>query len=79
MAIIDKLSNGRNEAIKFVDDYGSMIPEGKREVAGEELETEPSKTKTERKSPIEFINEIKNDEKNTNEQIIKGCFFYQTP
>ena len=27
MANINKLFNGRNDAIKFVDDYGSMILE----------------------------------------------------
>ena len=30
---IDKLFNGINDAIKFVDDYGSIILETKRKVA----------------------------------------------
>ena len=73
LANINMLLNGGNDAIKFVDDYGSMILEAKRKAA-EEPEPEPSKAKTKRKkSPLklreEFINEIKNDKKNINEQI----------
>ena len=33
---INKLFNRRNDAIKFVDDYGSMILEAKRKAAEEE-------------------------------------------
>ena len=67
--------NGRNEAIKFVDDYGSMILEDKIKAAEGEPEPEPSKAKRKaakpdpskakakrKKSPLEreeFINEIK--------------------
>ena len=74
------LKNKRNDAIRFVDDYGSMILEAKRKAAEEEPKPEPSKLKTKRKkSPFElhenFINEIKNDEKNINEQIFKEDFF----
>ena len=74
------LKNKRNDAIRFVEDYGSMILEAKRKAAEEELKPEPSKLKTKRKkSPFElhenFINEIKNDEKNINEQIFKEDFF----
>ena len=63
-----KLFNGRNNAIKFVGDYGSVTFEAKRKAAEEEPEPEPSKTKTKRKnSPLELreelINEIKNDKK----------------
>ena len=71
--------NGRNDAIKFVDDYGSVILEAKRKGAEEEPEPEPSKVKTKcKRSPLkreEFINKIKNDEKSINEQIFKEYFF----
>ena len=69
MADINKFFNGRNGAIKFVDDFGSMILEAKRKAAEKpEPEPEPSKVKTKRKkSPLElheeFINEIENDKK----------------
>ena len=74
------LKNKRNDAIRFVEDYGSMILEAKRKAAEEEPKPEPSKLKTKRqKAPFElhenFINEIKNDEKNINEQIFKEDFF----
>ena len=45
-ANINKLFNRRNNAIKFADDYGSMILEAKRNTAEEEPEPEPSKAKT---------------------------------
>ena len=48
-ADINKLFNRRNDAIKFVDHYGSMILEGKRKAAEEhepEPEPEPLKVKT---------------------------------
>ena len=41
MTNINKLFNGRNNAINIVDDYDSMITEAKRKAAGEELATEP--------------------------------------
>ena len=74
MANANKLFDGRNDSIKFVDDYTLMILEAKKTAAKEELEPElwkaPSKAKTKRKkSPLElreeYINEIENDEKNT--------------
>ena len=77
---INKLFNGRNDATKFVDDYGSTILEAKRKPAQQEPEPEPepepSKAKTKcKKFPVqlrkEFINEIKIDEKNINEKISK--------
>ena len=77
----NKLFNGRNDAIKlFVDDYGSMIFEAKIKTVEQEPEPEPSKAETKRrKFPLElreeFINQIKNDEKNINEQIFKEYFF----
>ena len=77
-ANINMLFNGRNDSIKFVDDYASMILEAKGKVAEEKSEPkpEPSKEKTERKkSLLEFINEIIKDEKNMNEQVIKEYFF----
>ena len=81
MANANKLFDERNDAIKFVDDYGSMILEAKRKTTDEEPEPEPepSKPRTKRKkSPLqlheEYINEIKNDEKNINEKIFKECF-----
>ena len=63
MSNINKFFNGRNSAIKFVDDYDSMILEAKRKAGEEEPELEPSKPKTKRKLCEEFINEIKIDEK----------------
>ena len=44
LANIDKLFNGRNDAIKFLDDYGSMILEATKKAV-----KEPTKTKTKRK------------------------------
>ena len=84
MANINKLFNGRNHTIKFLDDYISMILEAKRKAAEEELKPEPAKAKTKRKeSPFELhkksVNEIKNDEKNVNEEIFRGYFFNHTP
>ena len=46
MANINKLFNGRNNAIKFVDDYDSIILEAKRKAAEE---PEPSKAKIKQK------------------------------
>ena len=72
MANANKLFDGRNNSIKFVDDYTLMILEATKTAAKEELEPElwktPSKAKTKRKkSPLElreeYINEIENDEK----------------
>ena len=37
---ISKLFDGKNDAIKFVDDYGSMILEAKKKGVEEELEPE---------------------------------------
>ena len=37
MAITNKFFNERNDAIKFVDDYGSMIFKAKRKAAEEDL------------------------------------------
>ena len=76
MADIDKIFNERNDAIKFVDDYGSMIPEVKIKTA-EEPEPEPSKAQTKcKKSPLreEFINNIKNDEKIQMSKYLKNIF-----
>ena len=39
------LFNGRNDAIKFVNDSNSMVLETKRKAAEEEPETEPAKAK----------------------------------
>ena len=76
LANINKLFDGRNDTIKFVDDYNSMILEAKRKAAEEQLELEPWNAKTKhKKSPLEFqrefYNETENDEKNINEQIFK--------
>ena len=75
MKNINKLFNGRNYTIQFVDDCSSMILEAKRKAAGEEQEateqevtkptkaieaTEPTKTKT---KPDTFLNKIKIKEK----------------
>ena len=63
-----KLFNGRNDAIKVVDDYEWVILEAKRKVAEEEPKPELSKTKTRcKKYPLQLHEElkieIKNDEK----------------
>ena len=68
MANFNKPFKGRNDNIKFVDEYGSMILEAKRKATKEEPEAEPSEIITKRKkSPLELreklINEIKNYEK----------------
>ena len=80
LANINKLFNGKNDAIKFVDYYVSMILEAKRKAAEEEPKL---KAKTKRKeSPFElhekFINKIENDQKNINEQMFKEYVFYRT-
>ena len=55
LANINELFNGRNDAIKFVDGYGSMILEAKRKAAEEEPKPEPTKAKTKsKKSPFEM-------------------------
>ena len=38
LANINKLLNGRNDAIRFLDDFGSVILEAKRKVAEEKTE-----------------------------------------
>ena len=80
LANINKLFNGRNDAINFVDDYGSMILEAKRKAPEQKPGPDLSKPKFEcKKSPLElgeeFIDEIKNNEKNINEQLFKEYFF----
>ena len=67
LANINKRFKGRIDAIKFVDDYGSIILEAKRKEAEEEPKPEPSKGKSKhKKSPLdlhkEFTSETKNDE-----------------
>ena len=72
MLNIKKLFKGRNNAIEFVDDYGSMILESKRNAAGEkpEVPTEPEiakKAKIKRKISSlklrdEFLSKTKNEE-----------------
>ena len=64
----------KHDTIKFVDDYSSMILEAKRKAGEEEPGPEPWKARTRsKKSPLEsreeFINGIRNDEKNINEKI----------
>ena len=68
MENINKLFNRRNIAIKFADDYGSMIFGAKGKAAKKEPKPELTKWKTKgKKSPFElhekFINEITNNEK----------------
>ena len=64
---INKLFNGRRDAAKFVDDYGSLILEAKRKAAEEEPETELSKETKHKKNMNEqifkekFMNEIKSE------------------
>ena len=53
-ANINNFFKRRNNTIKFVHEYGSMILEAKRKAAGEELEPEPLKKKTKHKK---FINQ----------------------
>ena len=81
MSNINKLFNERNNSIKFVDDYGSIIFEAKRKKAEEEPKPEPTKARTKRKKSSfelheKFINEIKNDEKNKNEHIFREYIFF---
>ena len=53
LANINKLFHEENDAIKFVDDYGSMILEAKKKAVEEELGPEPSKARTKpKKSPL---------------------------
>ena len=70
---------GRNDAIKFVDDYVSIIIKAKRKAA-EEPEPEPSKAKTKHKKFLlelceQFINETKNYEKKQMSQYLRSIFF----
>ena len=78
------VNNRRNDAIKLIDDYGSMILEAKIMAAKKEPKPEPTKAKTKhKKSPFElhekFINEIKDDKKNVNEEMFKRYLFNHTP
>ena len=84
MANINNLFNGRNDTIKFVNDYGLMILEAERKAAEGEPKPESTKAKTKRKKSLfemheKIINEFKNNEKNINEQVFKEYFFYHTP
>ena len=45
MGNINKIFNGRNYAIQFLYDYGSMILHAKRKAAEEKPELKPSKAK----------------------------------
>ena len=67
LILISFLTEETYITIKFVDDFSSIILEAKRKVAEEEPETEPSKPKIKKKSPLElhedFVSEIKNNEK----------------
>ena len=61
-----------------------MILQAKRKAAEEKPKPELTKAKTKRKKcPFElhekFINEMKNDEENINEQIFKEYFLHHTP
>ena len=83
LANINELFNRKNDAIKFIDDYSSIILEAKIKVGEEKPKPEPTKAKTKHeKFPFElhekFINEIKNDEKNINQETFKGYFFNHT-
>ena len=60
-----------------------MILEAKRKAAEDENKPKPTKAKTKGKKSLfelheKFTNEIKNDEKNINQQIFKE-YFYHTP
>ena len=73
-ANINKPFRGGNNAIKFVDDYCSVLLDAKIREA--ESEPKPSKAKTKRKKSSlklheEYINETKNDKENIDEQIFK--------
>ena len=46
LAIFNMLFNGRNDVIKFVDDYGSMILEAKRQAAEKPPKSKESKILT---------------------------------
>ena len=47
---MDKVFNVRNDTIKFVHEYGSIIVEAKTKAPREEPGTEPSKAKTKHKN-----------------------------
>ena len=90
LANINELFNERNNVIKFVDDYCSLVLEAKRMAGGEEpatkpeVATEPIKARTKSKISLiklreEFLNKTKNEEKSMQEQIFRDYFFYQTP
>ena len=78
MANINNLFNVQNDTIKFVDDYGTMILEAKRNRLKKNLSQNHQSKSKGKKSPLElreeFINEIKNDEKNINKQIFEKYF-----
>ena len=59
LADINKLFKERNDAIKFVDDYGSMVLEAKRNTTEKEPKPETSKAKTKRrKASLDCINNL---------------------
>ena len=85
MANINKLCNGRNDAVKFVDDYGSMILEAKRKSAvddpatNSEKATKPAKASKKSKTKRKISSLKLRYEKNINEQIVRDYFLFQTP
>ena len=60
MTITNKLFNERNDAIKFVDDYGSMIFEAKRKAAEEDLNLNQNQQMQKIKAKSLYLNCIKN-------------------
>ena len=85
LANTNNLFSWRNDDIKFVDDYGSIILEVTRKANGEELKkqqkknkkaTEPAKAKTECDT---FLGKTKNEEKNIYQQMFRDHFVSQTP
>ena len=73
------LFNGRNNAIKVVDNYSSMILEAKRKATEGEPELKPLKAKTRlKKVPLElceeFINEINFVETISMSKYLKNIF-----
>ena len=84
MANTNNLLSWRNDDIKFVDDYGSIILEVTRKAIGEELNKQQKKNKK-AKEPAKaktkwdtFLRKTKNEEKNINEQIFRDHFVSQT-
>ena len=86
LANINELFNERNNVIKFVDDYCSLVLEAKRMAGGEEpatkpeVATEPIKARTKSKISLikfreEFLNKLKMKKKVCRSKYLEIIFF----